>query len=259
VPKLTSRVRLTKRGIDEAIRTATDGDQMFRDSEVPGLVLRIQRKTSTFLVEKRVNGHLKKMSIGPYGPVTLDQARMRGRDLIGRLLRGEDPAAARRPATVGDLATAYVERHALPRKRSARDDVSMIRNYLSRWANRRLTTVTRKDIVELHHELGRTHPYRANRLLALLHKMFALAKVWGYTTGDNPAHGIERFREHKRDRYLSPQELPRFFQALKEEPSPFIKAAFLVTLLLGVRRNEALTMQWADIDLKQCVAAFPHT
>lgn len=55
-------------------------------------------------------------------------------------------------------------------------------------------------------------PYRANRVLALLSKMFSLAVVWAYRA-DNPAKGIERYQEAPRERFLSPMELERLSTA----------------------------------------------
>jgi integrase len=93
----------------------------------------------------------------------------------------------------------------------------------------------------------------------MLRKMFALGKIWGFLDGENPATGIERFKEHKRDRFLSPNEMPRFFVALRDEPNVYVRAALLTTLLLGLRRGEALTLRWNDVDLDQGLVRIPKT
>jgi hypothetical protein len=53
--------------------------------------------------------------------------------------------------------------------------------------------------------------------------MFNLAQIWGVYQGENPAIGVEMFPGQKRDRFVQPQELPRFFDALSEEPNPYVK------------------------------------
>jgi integrase len=57
---------------------------------------------------------------------------------------------------------------------------------------------------------------------------------------------------------VHPQELPRLFEALNDEPSPYVKAAFLVALLTGARRREILSMQWVDLDFPQALWQVPH-
>src|SRR4029077_14444759 len=101
----------------------------------------------------------------------------------------------------------------------------------------------------LHGELGRTAPYQANRALALLRKMFNLALGWGVFLGENPATGIRFHPEEKRQRYLLPDELPRVFEALKEERNEYARAAFVTSILTGARRREVLEMKWEDLDL----------
>lgn len=257
MPNVASRLRLTKGLVDKLLRAPKDG--ILRDAEIPGFAARRQGCAVTFIVDKRTNGRLKRVTIGPYGPLTVTQARERAREIIGQIIRGEDPTRERHAMTFGDLCGAYLERHATPRKQSVRDDKSMLANQLKGWANRRLTSIRREDVDELHREVGREHPYRANRLLAMLRKMFSLAKIWGFVDGDNPATGIERFKEHKRDRFLSPQEMPRFFVALRDEPNVFVRAAILTTLLLGLRRGEALSLRWSDLDLDEGLVRIAKT
>ena len=71
--------------------------------------------------------------------------------------------------------------------------------------------ISRQEVASLHHSIGLTRPYEANRLQEILRRMFNLARVWGVLDSktDNPAAGIQRFREKARKRWLTPAELPR--------------------------------------------------
>jgi integrase len=95
--------------------------------------------------------------------------------------------------------------------------------------------------------------------VALVRKMFNLARLWGIYNGDNPATGIELFPEEKRDRFIQPRELPKLFEALNAEPNPYVKTALLVALLTGARRGEVLAMRWVDVDLQQAIWRIPDT
>lgn len=70
----------------------------------------------------------------------------------------------------------------------------------------------RRDIERLHQNLKST-PYRANRVLALLSKMFSLAVEWDWRA-DNPCQGVQKFHEEQRDRWLKTDELRRLSDAL---------------------------------------------
>jgi integrase len=76
--------------------------------------------------------------------------------------------------------------------------------------------------------------------------MFAMAVDEGLVNV-NPARGVKRFREEKRDRFLRGDELPRFFAALTEA-TELIQDFVLVSLLCGARRSNVQAMKWCDID-----------
>jgi integrase len=110
-----------------------------------------------------------------------------------------------------------------------------------------------RALLERHDALHRIitksgHAHRANRVVALLSKMFNLAILWGWRA-DNPAKGVERNREEKRHRYLSGNELNALTAALAALDDR--QAANIVRLLLltGARRGEVLSMKWADLHL----------
>jgi hypothetical protein len=86
-----------------------------------------------------------------------------------------------------------------------RDDRSMLdRIIVPRLGSKKVDAVGRRDIEAIHVAL-QDRPYQANRVLALLSKMFNLAVQWHWRS-DNPAKGIKRYDEEKRDRWLSDEE-----------------------------------------------------
>jgi hypothetical protein len=120
------------------------------------------------------------------------------------VIGGEDPLERRQKAAQGEtmqaLCTAYLERHA-SRRRSARDDRRRIAPHLLPiWGNGRWTA-SLTDVATLHTKIGERAPYKANRTVALLGKMFELARRWGFLPENaaNPARGIDKFKEQKRD------------------------------------------------------------
>lgn len=246
-----SSIPLTKRLIDAAPHPST-GQRFLRDSKVSGLAVRITKGSKTFVMEKRIEGQMFRWNLGRYGSLTLDEARNKAQEENAKILKGENPARARkeklRAATFGELKDLYLKNQT-PRKKSIRHDESMLDNHLIQWQNRKLTSIKRVDVVMLHNHIGEKARYAANRTVALLRRMFNLAKMWGVYTGENPAQGIEMFPEAKRDRFVQPLEMPKLWQAIKAEPNEYIQKTFLLSLFTGARRGEILAMEWAHLTL----------
>jgi integrase len=176
----------------------------------------------------------------------------------------------------------YAEVHKRPR--SVVEDKAMLETIiLPRLGQVRVSSITHRDVSELHATLKGT-PYRANRVLALLHKMFSFAAVgddneWGVTR--NPAAGISRFHEEKRERWLSEEEFERLAVAMQEYPERCATEADVsekrrefwrkearramnairLTVVTGCRKGEALTAKWTDFDFVRGVWTKPshHT
>ena len=64
----------------------------------------------------------------------------------------------------------------------------------------------------------------------------------------NCAIGFKKFKEKSRDRFLQPDELPRFFKALSDEPNEAARDFFMISLLTGARKSNTLAMHWRDIN-----------
>jgi integrase len=254
--------KLTKRLVD-SLAHPERGQVFLRDDELRGFALRVTAGSKSFVLEKEINGRVRRMTIGRYGALTLEQARRLAQEKIGEIAKGGDPADTRqqrmRRATFGDLEKMYLERHAV-HKKSLSTDVCALNRHLSIWRNRRLSTITKTMVSALHAHLGAAgHKTGGNRVVALLRTMFNLARDWGVYDGENPASRIKFFKEVARDRFVTLDELPRLWAALRKEPNPYVRATFLVGLLTGARRSEVLTMRWADLDLRQSIWTIPDT
>jgi integrase len=270
---------LTQAVVERAKFPAT-GQRFIRDAKSPGLALRITAGGArSFVWEGRVRGRVRRITLGPHPAVSLGVARQKALETAAAVARGEDPAEAlareRGELTFGQLAERYMERHARARKRSAAQDERMLRDVLpakddaeeldaapipAGWRLRRLSDITRDHVAQLHARLGgeRGH-YTANRVLALVRTMFNLAREWGVFRGDNPTAGTRMFREEKRDRFLSPDELKRVLEALGTETDWRWRAYFKLALLLGPRKHELLRARWEDFDLRARTWRLPTT
>jgi len=261
-------IRFSKSGLDRV--PAPNRDTIYWDDALPGFGLRVKTSgVKSFVVQyrNRQTGQSKRKTLGRYGPtLSLHAARDMAKKLLSEVVRGEDPVtmarALRQAPTVHQLAEQYMSEHAIPKKRpgSIRNDRSMLDRYiLKKMGSLRVRDVTHAHVQKLHNTMRET-PYQANRTLALLSKMFELSMRWEMRA-DNPARGIEKFAEEKRDRWLSGAELKRLLSALSDHPNQIAADAIRLQLLTGARIGEVLKAQWTDFDLDRGVWIKPshHT
>lgn len=141
-------------------------------------------------------------------------------------------------------------------KRSYRYDFDL---YLAKWSKRPLSQFKDADFSRLHAEIGKEHPTTANRVIAMASSLFGHAAERKLFKGANPARGIKKFPETKRDRFLQSDELPAFFKALAEEQNDTLRDYFLLSLLTGARRSNVQEMQWQEINLDRAEWRIPTT
>ena len=244
--------RISKRSVDAVKAGGTDA--VYWDGELTGFGLRVRRSgRKSYVVQTRIAGKLCWFTIGPHGPLNPDQARARALEILACAKKGIDPrdADARREAepSMADLGRRFLEEYVpVHCKPSTREEYSRsVRLFVDPVIGElRVPEVQRKDIAALHHGL-RDKPYQANRTLGVLSKMFSLAEVWGWRPdGSNPCRHVKRYKEHKRERFLSPEETERLGQVLRdvEEEMPSAVAAFRLLLLTGCRMSEIRDLRW---------------
>jgi integrase len=233
------------------------GNRILYGSQIPGFGVRITAAGAiSFILNYRVHGRERRFTIGKHPEWSAIAARNRALELRRKVNEDVDPLEEREQQrtqpTMNDLCAEYLEHHARVHKRphSVRDDKQMIAGVITpKMGTLRVSAVSRQGVAKLHASLKAT-PYLANRVLALLSKMFSLAIAW-YWISSNPAQGIPRFHEDRRERWLQPEELQRFIEALNAYQNQNVADAFRLLLLTGSRKSEVLTADWSMFDLQQ--------
>lgn len=245
-----------------ALSVPAAGRTYYYDTRCPGLAVAVfPSGAKTFYRYGRVKGRPVRLKLGGFPAISVERAQKLCTQASGLVAEGKDPHQQRQSArggpTLNDLFTWWFERHARPTKRTADADLYQFNRYLKKWANRRLSTITKADVVSWHRRCGEKHgPYSANRVLAMLRTMFNKADEIGYD-GPNPCHRVKAFPERSRDRFLQPDELPTFVAALAKVRDENIRDAIAMLLWTGQRRGSVLSMTWADVDLGQSLWRIP--
>ncbi len=226
------------------------------DAKTPGLACCLTAAGArTFYLVKKIGGRKGRpvrVLLGKFPTMTVDAARKAAMEAAQAFASGKDPQAEklakRHEQTLGGLWGWWLE-WAKAHKRSWQGDEWIYDARLKPWAGRKLSTIRQADVAALHAKIGREHgKYSANRALSLLGAMFNAAHNIGWK-GDNPTKHVQRFKEEQRDRFLTADELPAFFDALNAEPNALLRDFFIVALLTGARRANVQGMRWDDLDL----------
>lgn len=247
---------ITKRFV-ESITPDPHKLSQYWDTSLKGFgVIVLPSGRRTYCIQYRnQNRVLKRLKIGVHGQLTTEEARAIARKHLASTAHGEDPAQSKKQTQelfgMQDLARDYIERHGQKkREKSLKEDNKLLKNIiLPSLGSLKIANVSRRDIESLHLRLKNT-PYQANRVVALLSKMFSLAVSWGWRL-DNPAQGIEKYQEEKRDRWLNDEELQRLWRVLDKHSENLTSYVFKFLLLTGARKGEALQATWDQFDLEK--------
>jgi len=243
------------------------GNQITYDDEVKGFGVRITKAGArAFILNYRAAGRERRITIGSFPDWSVSAARERAKELKREVDNGGDPMgdrhADRAAATVDELADRFVDEHLSKRRDSTVTDYkSILRLYIRpQLGKMRVADLRHSDVEKLHRTIAAKAPYRANRAVAVLSKMLALAVKWEMRA-DNVARGIEKAPEERRERFLSQAEIDRLASALAAHTEKVSVNAIRLLMLTGARRGETLAAKWTEFDLQTGVWLKPsaHT
>lgn len=280
---LNQSVRLGKRVIEKC-PLPDSGQLILRDCDLRGFGLRITAGgTKTFIVEKRIKGRLRRVSIGRYGELTPVQARRQAQQLLGQIAMGMDPVAERRRRQLREITlNTCFEDFKRARKnlksKTLYDYERTIRIALPDWQNRPMNSITPAMVQQRHRSIGesRGEAY-ANLTMRSLRTIFNFAAT-EYDDGSgipvirtNPVDSLSRnrawYRVSRRQTVIRTHQMVAWYDAvegLRHSDNPqslgdTVADYLLMLLLTGLRKTEALTLRWSDIDLKDQSAHIPNT
>ena len=256
------RIRLTKSAID-ALPTPRS-DVVYWDVGYPGFGVKVTPKgRKVFIVLYRTGGagaRLRKYTIGPYGRVTLHQARVAAQKVFAAKLEGRDPAAEKRESKrrvvadrVEDLLESYIAQR-LSQNRSGGEIARLLRREAGRaWTDRSIHAIGKRDVVELISAIEqRGAPVAANKTLKSV-KTFLRWCVGRAVLDQSPAEGVPLpAKEVARDRVLDDKELTQIILAARKMGGPYGGIVELLALT-GQRREEVARLTWEELDLAQRV------
>ena len=274
-------MRLTKTAVDQA--AAPDrGHRFLRDEALPGFALRITSTgVKSFIFEKRISGRVKRKTLGRFGVLTVEQARKEAQKVLGQIATGADPIAERKErearfVTPGGTFEAYLAARKDLRASTLKDYQQLMNSAFSDWHSRELAAITKDQIARRHAKLGERSPPRANNAMRLLRALYNFAS---YTYEDSqgrslfPENPVKRLNHtrawytvERKQTYIKRGDLPAWFEAVARlrtdramDNARTVADYLLLLLFTGLRRGEAMTLRWENVDFKSRTLTIPDT
>jgi integrase len=259
-------IHMTKSAVD-ALKAASK-DTVYWDAGLPGFGVKVTpRSRKVFVVLYRIGGagsRLRKYTIGPYGRVTLQMARAEAQKVLAARLEGRDPATEKRESKrrmtadrVDDLIEVFIVQHVSKTRKAAEISRLLRREVVSRWGNRCVHAIGKRDIVELASEIAqRGTPMAANTLLKVI-KTFLNWCVGRAVIDASPAEGVPLpGKEVARDRVLTNNELASVIRAGRQIGGAYGGIVEMLALT-GQRREEVAQMVGDEIDFNSRTWTLP--
>jgi integrase len=274
----SAAIQLTKSVID-GLPTPATGQALFWDVEVPGFGMRITATGKrSFIVQRRIKGVTRRVTLGSYGELTPKKARDNAREVVQEMRKGVDPVVEKKKkealgVTLREVMVDYLAnkktRHGKLAKRSQEDIENHVTKSFAAWADKPVTQITRDACVKRFREMSKTAPGQANQAFRNLRALLNWARESNATNeGTYPILAINpvvlMFKtaranpEKARSTRIPNEKIGAVWSMLEKHrtadantTSTVTSADLTATLLLtGMRITEAASLRWDSVNLE---------
>lgn len=264
-------MKLTKSVVDNST-LPSKGQTFLWDSELRGFGIRLNPSGRTYIVQGRVNGVERRVSLGRHGVLTLQEARNKARAVLSAMGNGVDPVTEKKRSvafslTLNELSEKYIEARRDLKPSTIADIKKHLTKSFSSWADRPAVEITRDKVATRFRELSERSPAQANQAFRVLRAMLNYARA-AYRPGDEPMiveNPVKIISDAKLWNRIPARSgrIPNdkigiawnTIQDLRNAPELSVIGETLTDiisflLLTGARWSEAATLTWEQVNLQ---------
>ena len=241
------------------------------DTKITSLILRVgPTGIKSYQVYKKLKGNPKRITLGRTTELTVEKARNKANKIIGEMAySGTDHNADKRlerakSITLNEVYQDYKTASKLRPNTLASYKLAVDRDFKD-WKDKSLGEITGLMVQQRHKKLGKDSETSANKSMRVLRALYNFARdQYEDSDGhslfpDNPTRKLKRQwnRESRRKGHIAKNQLKNWFEVVQKLPDTnklghgALARDYLVLILLtGLRRREATSLLWKDIDLK---------
>ncbi len=267
-------------GKDRDTYLDTDPPGAKKSEAVQGLQLVVSSAgTKSFVLCRKLNGKTKRITIGRFPAIPVEDARKRAVQLGVDLANGIDPMEAKRAErikgkTLLNVYEDYIDTRDLSDNTKS-NYKTIMNSHLSAWKDKPLKSINRDMISDKHKEISQFSATAANKSMRLLRALFNFAYHYVDEDGkslfpDNPVKSLTARnswnKEGKRIGLVKEYEIAAWFAAVLQikddninSPGSIVSDYLQMACLTGMRRREVTGMRWDEVDLKEKSFLRDHT
>lgn len=270
--------KITKSFVDNTVYPDT-GQIFYRDTELKGFGLRVGTCSKVYFAEGKVDNKTVRVTIGRHGVFAPEQARLEAKSILGMIARGINPndvdkAKKAKSITLAEVYKAYLVARNSLKQRTIHDYDRCMKAYFAEWQNKPLVEISKDLIERKHREIGQRSEAQANLSMRFMRALFNFAlgqyedSSGNPIIADNPIKRLSQtrawYRVERRQTVIKAHSLPAWFKAVYALPTMAsgtnqkkVRDFLLLIIFTGLRREEGLSLQWRDVDLKAKTLTIP--
>jgi integrase len=244
--------------------TGMSTQSFYRDAAIVGFGLRVTSGgAKSFIVEKRINGKVKRITLGRYGNLTVEQAKKEAQKILGKVATGSDPIAEKKEKNVRSLSLLDTYNDYLNTRKDLKTSTISDYNRVMKWAfedwySKPVTEITKDMVENRHRERGKRSQARANNAMRVLRAIINHARNKFEDAKGNPIiliNPVERlsqnrawFKVEKRQTLIKAHQLAPWYKATLQLNNESTRDYLYFLLFTGLRRSEGAQLRWDDVD-----------
>lgn len=258
-------IKITKTAVDK-LPFSEKGQVFYRDKELTGFGLYVGKKSKTFYAEKRISRKTVRVTLGTFGQLSAEQARKMALEALAKMTAGTNPldekkSQAVKKVTLKQAFLDFKEARKGLKPKTLYDYERLIEVAFKNWHKKPMVEIT-KDMVERKHrklgeERGEAYSNLSMRFLRALFN-FSIGKYensQGHALiQENPVRRLSQtrawYKTKRRQTVIKEHELPAWYTAVLDLANKTLRDYLLFLLFTGLRRQEAATLKWEQVDLK---------
>ena len=253
------KAKITKAFVDQ-VPYAPKGQIAYCDTELRGFYVIVGQNAKTYAAQKDIGGRSIRYTIGRHGHFTPEEARKIAKDKLYLMAQGVNPnqheqEERAKAITLRQVLKSYQTTRKNLSQRTKDDYEYYLTKYVPDWLDKLMSDIDKDMIVTRHALIGEEHgPRVANGTMRILRALFNHAHATFDIFEANPVSYLSKIKawypEKRRRSYVKPHQLKTWWQGVHALGSDTQRDFLLLLLFTGLRRNEAASLRWANVDFK---------
>lgn len=264
-------MKFNKTNID-AIQLTHEGQVIYRDSDLIGFAVRATTKSKSYIIERRHEGKLYRVTIGKTNEITVVEARRRAQTILAEISNGsyeKKKQIEKSNPTVQEAFDLYLEHRKL-KPLSIQTYNHCLNSFLSDWKKKKIFDITKTQTFDKFLDISKYSESKANLTLKIFGSVWRFSQIH-FSTDENPIHkqnpvdvipskrGWNKIK--LRTRHLTEDQITTYYKAVLNyvgEGSLYensfknsVRDLVIFAMYTGCRREEAQSLKWVNVDLNQ--------